>query len=165
VRDIAARAGVNAQLISYYFGGKLGLYRAIGEQWREREGAEIPAGTSLPELIAAYVRINHEYADYARLLVWQAFVQPPDAEDAEPAPGPGRADVTDLRRRQRAGELARGIDPEIFLLVMTAAALAPVSLPNLVRQICGAEPDSEQFVERYAKQLSRIVSHLAEPGR
>src|SRR5690606_1390985 len=67
VRDIAARAGVNAQLISYYFGGKLGLYRAIGEQWREREGAEIPAGTSLPELIAAYVRINHEYADYARL--------------------------------------------------------------------------------------------------
>ena len=35
VSRIAARAGVNAQLISYYFDGKAGLYQALLRQWRE----------------------------------------------------------------------------------------------------------------------------------
>jgi AcrR family transcriptional regulator len=33
VRDIAARAGLNMQLISYYFGGKAGLYAELQRQW------------------------------------------------------------------------------------------------------------------------------------
>src|SRR5580698_3015488 len=37
VRAIAQRAGVNPQLISYYFGGKEGLYDEIMRRWHEQE--------------------------------------------------------------------------------------------------------------------------------
>ncbi len=47
VSEIAARAGVNKQLISYYFDGKDGLYEAILQRWyaQEREIAkpELPS--------------------------------------------------------------------------------------------------------------------------
>src|SRR5689334_19944404 len=39
VQDIATRAGVNKQLISYYFGGKEGLYQAIQDRWFESEAS------------------------------------------------------------------------------------------------------------------------------
>src|SRR3954451_2396267 len=35
---IARRAGVNAQLISYYFDGKEGLYKALTQRWRTAGG-------------------------------------------------------------------------------------------------------------------------------
>ncbi|MGW3998254.1 TetR family transcriptional regulator, partial [Amycolatopsis sp. NPDC004772] len=37
IAAIAARAGVNQQLISYYFDGKEGLYRAMSEGWGQRQ--------------------------------------------------------------------------------------------------------------------------------
>ena len=33
VQDIADRAGINKQLIAYYFGGKEGLYRELQRLW------------------------------------------------------------------------------------------------------------------------------------
>src|SRR5438128_12377449 len=38
VRQIAARAGVNEQLISYYFDGKAGLYQALATRWESIGG-------------------------------------------------------------------------------------------------------------------------------
>jgi AcrR family transcriptional regulator len=35
VSDIADRAGVNKQLISYHFSGKEGLYTELSAQWRQ----------------------------------------------------------------------------------------------------------------------------------
>ena len=54
VRAIAARAGVNEQLISYYFNGKEGLYQALARQWQQRRRELIPPGTPLPEQLRRY---------------------------------------------------------------------------------------------------------------
>src|ERR1035438_1270312 len=37
VAEIAERAGVNKQLINYYFGSKEGLYLALQREWLQRE--------------------------------------------------------------------------------------------------------------------------------
>ncbi|HET9565662.1 MAG TPA: TetR/AcrR family transcriptional regulator, partial [Mycobacterium sp.] len=50
ISAIAARAGVNQQLISYYFDSKEGLYRALQDRWRV-----ISAGAGQPELPIADV--------------------------------------------------------------------------------------------------------------
>src|ERR1700732_4204579 len=46
VVDIAARAGVNKQLINYYFESKEGLYRELQRTWLERE--DTFSGPDLP---------------------------------------------------------------------------------------------------------------------
>src|SRR6478609_10341494 len=53
---IARRAGVNAQLISYYFDGKQGLYKALTQQWRAAGGGAPRPEQPLAEVVASYVR-------------------------------------------------------------------------------------------------------------
>ncbi len=52
VSTIAARAGVNKQLISYYFGGKDGLYDAILARWYAEEAELEEPGITLDEIAA-----------------------------------------------------------------------------------------------------------------
>ena len=56
--DIAERAGVNKQLISYYFGGKDGLYDAILERWYAEEDRFDEPGITLDELASRYLRVG-----------------------------------------------------------------------------------------------------------
>jgi hypothetical protein len=40
-------------------------------------------------------------------------------------------------------------------------ASAPTVLPQIVRRILGAEPDSDEFRAAYAEQVTRMVRRLA----
>ena len=40
---------------------------------------------------------------------------------------------------------------------------APVVMPQVARELFGADPLSEEFLTRYAEQLRRIVARLAAP--
>ena len=50
-----------------------------------------------------------------------------------------------MRRRQRAGELPDDLDPEYVLLMLFAAALAPMVIPQIARQFTGLPSDSSAF--------------------
>src|ERR1700710_2164793 len=60
VESIAARAGLNKQLISYYFGGKQALYDAILERWYARERDFDTPGTTLPQLVLRYLDVGRD---------------------------------------------------------------------------------------------------------
>jgi TetR/AcrR family transcriptional regulator len=157
VADIAARAGLNKQLISYYFGGKAGLYQAIQADWIDREAAMAPPDVPLADLVPRYLHAALADPRPSRLLLWQAL-----ADDAEQPPEGSEEDLTDLRRRQAEGELAAGLDPGAVLLIMMGAVSVPLMMPREVTRILGLDPASPEFEAHYAEQLRRVIRCLAQ---
>jgi AcrR family transcriptional regulator len=162
VSDIADRAGVNKQLISYYFGGKEGLYTELNNRWRQVSDQLSSADQPLDAVIAGYVMSTLHDRDGARLMVWSNM----SPGDAPPDTGQERdflqVQLADLRRRQEAGELPADLDPACVLLALFAAASATVTLPRVARAICGDDAESDEFTARYADQLARLVRHLGD---
>jgi TetR/AcrR family transcriptional regulator len=160
VKDIAARAGLNPQLITYYFGGKEGLYKAVQEHWEQLESSFADPDVPLDELIARYLSAAIANPRLTRLLVWEGLeAADPDREHA-PTPPAGSEDLSDLRRRQAEGELAADLDPSFVHLTFMGAVTLAAAMPQLVRRITGLDPADPEFQRRYAEQLRRIVRHL-----
>jgi TetR/AcrR family transcriptional regulator len=160
ISAIASRAGVNEQLISYYFDSKEGLYRTLQDSWpvisADARRPELP----IAEVVAAFLRLNVEQRAYARLLAWDGLAD--TGSDADDSGGYFEEIVEDLRHRQRAGELAADLDPAYVLLVLFAAALAPTVIPQIARRLTGLSVDSPAFQVAYAEQLRRVVERLAD---
>lgn len=154
VSSIAARASVNPQLITYYFGGKLGLYEAISHRWLEQEADIAHGGASLAEVTMGYLRAALDDPRMARLFLWDGLTGGTSDEERE--------DLSDLKRRQAEGEIASDLDPGMFQIALMGAILAPVALPQVVRRVTGLDPTSPGFKNAYAEQLGRIVGKLGQ---
>ena len=154
--DIARRAGVNKQLINYYFGSKEGLYLALQRAWLDREDSFAPPDLPLPDLVVRYLADALDDPRSLRLLLWRGL-----ADDSAPNGSPGRqADLDRVGRRRAAGEVAADLDPAAVLLAGMAMVAAPIIMPGVARELFGVDPSSPEFRERYAEQLRRIVAHL-----
>ncbi|MCP3782849.1 TetR family transcriptional regulator [Micromonospora sp. A3M-1-15] len=160
---IAARAGVNQQLISYYFAGKEGLYQALQERWRTTSGAARP-DEPMADVVAGFLRLGATQRSWARLLAWEGLADTgaaADTADEAQARTYFTAMVDDVRRRQRSGELAVDLDPAYVVLTFFAATLAPTVLPQVVRRLTGLPADAPEFLDAYAAQLRRMLGHLS----
>ena len=155
---IARRAGVNAQLISYYFDGKEGLYKALTQRWRSAGGGASQPDRPLAEVVAGYVRANLTSRSMTRLLVWEGLT----GSGMDDTDSPFFAEmVADVRRRQERGEIAADLDPTAVLLTLFGAALAPTVLPHVVERVTGRAADSPEFLDDYATRLAQIVARLS----
>jgi TetR/AcrR family transcriptional regulator len=172
VADIAARAGLNTQLVSYYFGGKEGLYQELQRGWERYEASFARPEISLADLVSEYLHASLSDPRLTRLLAWRGLADTAEAADAADAADPAGAGqlgaaaedkaLADLRRRQANGELAAELDPGLVLLAVMGAVAAPVIMPQVARRICGLDPSSPEFEARYADQLKRMIRRLAE---
>jgi AcrR family transcriptional regulator len=163
---IAARAGVNQQLISYYFDGKEGLYRALQRRWEASNGAARP-DLPLAEVVSGFLRLGATQRSWARLLAWEGLAGAGSATDPDADLETNAyfsAMVDDMRRRQRAGELSADLDPTYMQLMLFAAVLAPTVLPQIVRRMTGLAADSPEFLDAYAEQVRRVIARLAGPS-
>ncbi|WP_037069857.1 TetR/AcrR family transcriptional regulator [Pseudonocardia acaciae] len=161
VSRIAARAGVNAQLISYYFDGKAGLYRALMRKWRAVVTDISRPDRPLDQVAADYVIATEEHRSWARLMAWEALGGTPPVDEQPDEPDFLVEQLAEIRRRQAAGELAPDLDPAHVMLALFGAAAAPTLLPQIARRIVAAEPDSAEFLTAYRDQIARMVRHLA----
>ncbi len=164
VRSIADRAGVNTQLISYYFGGKEGLYQEILRGWQQREDRIDAERLSLADLAIAYLDVGFDQPEFMRIFLWEGLTGAALPDEASHGEGED-PEVTAFRERQAAGELAEDLDPAYVLLLFMGAVLTPASMPQTIERICGVKADSEEFRARFARQLRLIADHLAGPGR
>lgn len=159
IADIAARAGVNKQLISYYFGGKEGIYRALHEHWQERENEFAGPDRTLEEAILGYLDAGLTDPCPARLIAWSGL-----ADDGSPDVLGDEDDEPRVRAWQQRGELADDLDPAAVLLAIRGMVMAPVIMPHVARQLFGTEPGSPEFRERYGKLLRGVIRRLALPA-
>lgn len=163
VQDIARRAGVNKQLINYYFGSKEGLYEALQDMWRQQEAAFATPDLPIDVLIGRYLHAALADPRMTRLLVWAGLAEATGKTPPRPLSRgeeqTGTNDVADLRRRQANGELANDLDPACVLLALMGALSAPLIIPQVARRL-GLHPSSGEFEPRYREQLQRIVRHL-----
>jgi TetR/AcrR family transcriptional regulator len=160
VSDIADRAGVNKQLISYYFGGKEGLYAELTTRWQRASEEMSSAEHPLDEVVAGFVMSNLHNRDWSRLMVWANLDLGDSTPDEETDYSFLQTQVAELRQRRDNGEIPADLDPAYLLLALFAAACAGVTLPKIARLICGEDPASAEFAERYADQLATLVRHL-----
>jgi TetR/AcrR family transcriptional regulator len=159
VSEIATRAGVNSQLIAYYFDGKAKLYRELGRRWRAYEASAISADADFADLIKRYVLASVDPRLGGRLLAWDGLADNgEDDEEAEERNARLRREVENIRARQESGELRDDFDPAAFLLMAMSAANALAVYPQLARGLFGRDGTSEEVVEHYADQLARLFT-------
>ncbi len=159
--EIAARAGVNQQLIAYYFDGKEGLYRELGRRWRSYEAEAFPEDMDFGEMIKHYVRTSATQRHGSRLLAWAGLAdtgEDADEEEASERDARLQQEVEQLRERQRAGELDDRFDPAVLHLITMSAANALAVYPQLARGLFGEKAGTPELVEHYAEQLALLLN-------
>ena len=160
---IASRAGVNVQLISYYFDGKEGLYQALSAEWAERRRDIVPPGTPLPEQLRRYAMEAVHNPEGARLLAWNGleYTGPDDEADGQERHERMLADtVAELKAKQEAGELSKDFDPAALTVMLMAAAMVTTTLPHVIDGVCGTDPTSPVIVDHFADQVATLAKAI-----
>jgi TetR/AcrR family transcriptional regulator len=161
IQDIADRAGVNKQLIAYYFGGKEGLYQEVQRSWPEIEAEFADPALPLDEVAVRYLSAGLADTRPARLMIWRGLTG--DDTDIYDDETTVEADLANLRHAQERGEIAADLDPAFVRMAVMGMVLAPVMLPRTILRSTGTEPDSPEFEHYCREQLRRLMRHLAAP--
>lgn len=159
ISAIAARAGVNQQLISYYFDGKEGLYNAISQQWQQRQRELAAPGTPVPEQLRRFAMEALHNPAGPRLLAWSGlqYTGPDDDLDHASRTRMLADSVEQLRTLQESGRLPAEVDPACLLIMLMAATMATTTLPHVIEGVCGVDPRSPEFTTHFADQLALLA--------
>lgn len=159
IRAISARAGVNQQLVSYYFDGKQGLYEAMSQQWQQRQRELAPPGTPMPEQLRRYALEVLRSPEGVRMFAWSGlqYTGPDDDPDRGSRAQLLTGSVDEIRALQQSGRLPAEVDPACLLVMLMAAAMATTTLPHVIEGLCGTDPGSPEFVEHFADQVAVLA--------
>lgn len=173
IRELSRAAGVTPGMISYYFGGKQGLYEAMlasvfdGVLERVRELAAQPAQSTAP--LASLIRL------YAATLTAQPWLPALLLREVITGDAAARARFIERFAKRAAvllpglvsAEIASGalrddLDPVLTLLALVGASVFPFLAFPVLGKLLGYELD-EDFAERLASHTQKLFLDGARP--
>lgn len=170
VDEIAHAAGVNKQLLYYYFRNKDGLYRAalehtIADYHAQYRGT--PDFGRFAERVSEHAREqSHEYVTrWRRMVLWEALQLNAETVGEAHASHQGWRDgLAQIVRAQEEGEFDPRLDPEMLTLAMIGMLNLPHLLPQATRSVTGLHCTDEEFLERHAEFFETVL-HMLAPVR
>jgi TetR/AcrR family transcriptional regulator len=163
---IAERAGVNKQLMYYYFGPKARLYDAVVERMVQFFRPRVEAGGSdkgFAEYFDATAPDAYglQLSVWRRLLAWEGIEHGASADaeirhEAERVES-YRAPLSVVERAIANGELPDGVDARGMTLLMIFTAVLPDALPQITRLITGLESDDPEMRRRLQETMRRLM--------
>lgn len=168
--DIAARAGVNKQLLFRYFGDKGRLFLAVLEQMFGRFGEvfEEPP-EDFGDRLAYYLDAVSEDHAWGRLQTWEALqFGENEVVNEEARRAQFVAEVERLRADQAAGTLPGDLDPAQLLLSIQSLTAFCYAFPQYTRLVTGMAPSTPAFQQQrreHLRQLGRLLANAPRRGR
>ena len=165
VESIARAAGVNKQLITYYFGGKEGLYREMLRWCFAQPDADFdaaPVAGDLGEMLVGFFRRVTDDPRWLRLLQWEALGDDPIDDDNRRAHYRGL--VAFAEQGKADGWFPADLDADLLFLTLQAAAEYPSAYPQLTELITGTRSTDPAFTRRYEAHLRKLAARLAPPS-
>jgi AcrR family transcriptional regulator len=165
LRQVAAAAGTTPAMIHYYFGDKLGLYRAMIEdavgplvESVQRLGQATGGdGPGLDEVMRAYMQMVAANPWFPALVIQEVLAQSGHLRGEFIERFAGRtapALVAVLRREREQGRLRRDIDPQFAAVSLLSLCVFPFASLPVTGPVLGFRPEGEA--------LDRFVDHTVQ---
>jgi TetR/AcrR family transcriptional regulator, repressor for neighboring sulfatase len=161
VRDIAARAGVNATFVHRYYGSKHNLMRAAITRAQERLAGRIE---EVPDIAEGAAAIIHATLRERELIATLARAALDGVFDDIPAANPAMTLLVERFQREASVRGGRGRhDPRIVVASLSAVAVGYALLGDYIRHGTGLDGDSDDEVEAMLVDVLRDIGRLAIP--
>ena len=169
VREVAERAGVQAGLVNYHFGGKTALLRSavasISEEMLERVQQAVSDGGSIEERIRALILGIVEAiaaAPYGpRLMVEQILFADADVveEFVERFARPNLTAILELLGEGRRAGSIRDVDPRFLVPSMVGSCVFFFLGSPIVRRLYDIEEIDAEITHEFAEQTAELILH------
>jgi|GEM_PF-5239172 len=166
LQSIAERSDFDASDIAEEFGDLHSVHNAVLQHFvRTRLKQRLKRPEELGELMAYAFQIVTTQKDYVHLLMNESLHSSWDEIlEKERRFAMNAEHKKSVDQYQERGQLDRLLDPECFLLFLTAVTYFPVAFPHITRLITNRDGDSAEFKARWCKFLHRLAEKL-EPEK
>ncbi|MGJ3243328.1 MAG: TetR/AcrR family transcriptional regulator [Opitutales bacterium] len=164
VDRIGNRAGVNKQLIYYYFKNKSGLYREVFRRVRQDlQAAVADQPENLADNFLYWMDYHYRNPDNLKLLEWEEKAGPRTGRKMDKADTAFWREILDNQKQRYAENL--GLDPPQALITWFAIVAFPLAFPHLCRTIANCDIKDPQFQEKRKAFLSQLAGILEDATR
>jgi TetR/AcrR family transcriptional regulator len=166
IRRIATAAGTTSAMIHYYFGDKLGLYRAMLDEasaplvdsLRRMESMPASAAPDLEALLTAYMRMLATNPWLPALIVHEVLDEGGQLREQFVEHFAGRlapAFVAVLERERARGLLRRDLDPRLAAISALSLCIFPFVSQPITRRVLGFSIEGIEF-DRLVQHTTRL---------